>query len=239
MLPCPLSNCTSVRRVIHLVLSCLPLLNMSPSRYEACSILQEHHINCAIWFEDAIAHYGVPTVLFDFYLLVPDIEKAAELLRQHGWHTAPRQDADIFHFLEGSPMLKLPLSYLRLIPPGWDEKVEDRTVLMPADTWNFTAYPPTQSLTIPGGFYPPLPALLDSLIDGWLDAPRGSNLQSHVSVQLAYVYGHVAQVKETSFVEQLRPEHRQFHLDYIEGRSIWTLPCCDHQREVRDGFLKG
>lgn len=212
---------------------------MSRSRYEACRLLQEHKINCAIWFEDAIAHYGVPTVVFDFYLLVPDIEKAAESLRQHGWHVAPRQDRDIFHFLEGSPTLKVPLNYIRLVPPGWDERTEERTVLMPASTWNFSAHQLAQTAMSPNGFYPPLPALLDSLIDGWLDAPRGSNLQSHLGVQLAYVYEHIARVKEKSFVEQLRAEHRQFHLDCIAGGSLWTLPFCDRQREVRDSCLRG
>lgn len=210
---------------------------MSRSRYEACSLLQKHGINCAIWFEDAIAYYGVPTVVFDLYLLVPNIQDAAELLQEgHGWQTAPRQDNDIYSFLEGSPALTVTLNYLRLIPPDWDEKNEQRTVLMPADIWNFTAFPPT-----PDQFFPPLPALVDSLIAGWLDAVQaiGNELQDHVSLQLAYIYEYVAQVKETSFAEQLRLEHRQFHLDCVSGGAIGTQPFLIQQREIRDRVLKG
>lgn len=48
--------------------------------------------------------------------------------RGHGWHwqTAPRQDNDIYNFLEGCPALTVPLNYLRLIPPDWDEKEQSK-----------------------------------------------------------------------------------------------------------------
>lgn len=212
---------------------------MPRSRYEACSLLQAHNIDCAIWFEDAIAHYGVPTVVFDLYLLVPDIEQAAESLQQHGWHDAPRLERDTFHFLQDSPTLRGPLHYLRLVPPDWDDNTEQRTVLMPADAWDFTAHQLAQAVANSAKYYPPLPALLDSLIDAYLDAPRGSNLQGHIAVQCAYVYEYVAQVKQASFGDQLRPEHRQFHRDCLGEGALWTLPFRDHQLQVRDNFLKG
>lgn len=108
---------------------------------------------------------------------------------------------------------------------------------MLADIWNFTAFSPT-----PDQFFPPLPALLDSLIAGWLDALQaiGNELQDHVSLHLAYIYEHVAQVKEeASFAEQLPPEHRQFHLDCVAGGAIGTRPFLIQQREIRDRVLKG
>lgn len=213
---------------------------MARSRYEACRLLQQHEITCAIWFEDAIGHYGVPTVVFDLYLLVPDIDKAAELLRQEGWHAAPRRDTDeLYHFLKGSPALKGPLRYLRLVPPDWDEEMEERTVLMPADAWNFTAEQLAQTAAGP---YPPLPALLDALIDGWLDTPSGK-LESHVGVQLAYVYRLVAQVKAESFAGQLKHEHCHFHYNCLVGGCDGTMPCTipfrTHQKEIRDKFRTG
>lgn len=210
---------------------------MSRSRYDVCSLLNSHGIRCAIWFEDAIAHYGVPTVVFDLYLLVPNIQEAAEVLQDvHGWKSAPRQDNDDYNFLEGCPALTVPLNYLRLIPPDWDEENEQRTVLMPADIWNFSAFP-----TTPDQFLPPLPALLDSLIASWLDAVQAvdNQLGDHVSLQLAYIYEYVAQVKEASFTQQLRPEHRRFHLDCLANGAIGAQAFLIEQRGIRDRVLKG
>lgn len=209
-------------------------------RFEVCSLLQKHDINCAIWFEDALGHYGVPTVIFDLYLLVPDIEKAAEVLQQYGWQTAPSNERDEWGFLdEGTPMLRVPLCYFRLIPLNWDKEKEERTVLMPANVWNITDVQLAQTATDPDKFYPALPLLVDSLIDAWLDAHEDQRLLGHIGVQIGYIYGYVAQVKEASFVEQLRPEHRQFHVDWVAGDSAGTLPFLHHHRLVRERLLRG
>lgn len=210
-------------------------------RYQVCSLLQEHDINCAIWLEDALAHHGVPTVVFDLYLVVPDIEKASEVLRQHGWQTAPSHESDVYSFLEKAPMLKVPLRYLRLVPPNFDKETEDRTVLMPADVWNITDVQLAQTATDPDRFFPALPMLLDSLIDAWLDAGahQDNKLTGHLGIQIGYIYGYIAQVKDPSFAQQLRPEHRQFHLDWIAGDSVGTTPFLDHHRLVRERLLNG
>jgi hypothetical protein len=49
-------------------------------RYSSCLVLENIGIPYVIWFEDALAHYGVPTIVFDLYVLVLDIDTAAELL---------------------------------------------------------------------------------------------------------------------------------------------------------------
>lgn len=210
-------------------------------RYEVCSLLQEHKIHCAIWFEDALGHYGVPTVVFDLYLLVPDIETTAEILQQHGWQTAPRHERDEFGFLEDTPMLKVPLRYFRMIPPDWDKEKEERTVLMPACTWNITEEQLLQTATGPDRFTPALPMLLDSLIDAWLDAGahKDERLLGHLGMQIGYIYGYVSQVKDPSFAEQLRPEHCQFHLDCLAERGVGTLPFLNRHRLVRERLLNG
>lgn len=209
-------------------------------RYEVCRLLQEHKINCAIWFEDALGHYGVPTVMFDLYLIVPDINKAAEVLQQYGWQTAPSHERDEWSFLdEGTPMLKVPLCYFRLIPPNWDRDEEERTVLMPAEVWDITDVQLAETATESNNFVLALPVLLDSLIGTWLDADENQRLLGHLGMQIGYLYGHVAQVKDPSFVEQLRPEHRQFHLDWVAGDSAGTLPFLHHHRLVRERLLAG
>ena len=48
-------------------------------------MLLDHQVPYVIWFEDTLRHYGVPTALFDLYLLIPDLDEAAELLVKPGW----------------------------------------------------------------------------------------------------------------------------------------------------------
>jgi len=42
-------------------------------------------IPCVIWAEDALAHYGVPTVCFDLFLLVHDSAQATKCLTDGGF----------------------------------------------------------------------------------------------------------------------------------------------------------
>ena len=41
---------------------------MSMNRSQALYLLRAHGIACIVWFEDAIAYYGVPTGLFDLHV---------------------------------------------------------------------------------------------------------------------------------------------------------------------------
>ncbi|ROW01375.1 hypothetical protein VMCG_05974 [Cytospora schulzeri] len=205
---------------------------VSSGRLEPCRLLQQNKISCSLWYEDAIAHYGVPTVLFDLYIVVPDIDIAAKLLRRFGWSSAPPRDRDMFHFLNSSTNLK----YSRLAPPGLDQATAPRTILLCAHDWNLTAEQLRQSTM--NGFYPFLAVLLDGLIGGLLNSTE-DDLQCHLSVQVSYVYAHVPQVKYKTFVEKLSPQHRQFHLDCLAGMAIGTLPFLVHERQVRAELLAG
>lgn len=46
-------------------------ITLNPGR-----ILLQHSIPTSLWFEKAIGRYGVPTVVFDLHILMPDIEQA-------------------------------------------------------------------------------------------------------------------------------------------------------------------
>ena len=54
-------------------------------RLQACQALYLERLPCVIWGEDALAHHGVPTLVFDVFLLVHDPEKSAQALLQHGF----------------------------------------------------------------------------------------------------------------------------------------------------------
>ncbi|KAJ5459462.1 hypothetical protein N7530_011406 [Penicillium desertorum] len=55
----------------------------------ACRLLKESGIPCYLWAEDALAYYGVPTVVFDVHIVVGDVKKAADALVERGWHPPP------------------------------------------------------------------------------------------------------------------------------------------------------
>lgn len=127
-----------------------------------CRLLQHKGIACAVWFEDAIAHYGVPTILFDLYVLVSLPHVAAQILVAHGWTLLSRpakvRNADVENML------------VTLAPPAATDKgtrekanmdlsVPTTTVLLSAADWNFEL--PKDSDKVPGisRLFPSLPTL--------------------------------------------------------------------------------
>lgn len=52
------------------------------SRYQVVELLRSHGVTSCLWAEDALAYYSVPTVLFELYLLIPDVDldKAVSIL---------------------------------------------------------------------------------------------------------------------------------------------------------------
>lgn len=87
--------------------------------------------------------------------------------------------------------------------------------------------------------YPPLSELLDALIDKLLDDPLTDGIWDHLSVLIAYLYGYVPALREKSFAEHLKYEHRQFHYDSLSGMASGTLPVIRHEREIRDALREG
>ncbi|KAH8894364.1 hypothetical protein GQ53DRAFT_584644, partial [Thozetella sp. PMI_491] len=157
------------------------------SRHEPCVLLRDQGIPCLFWFEDAIAQYGVLTVVFDLWLLVPDIDEAARLLKSQGWTDAPPFDRKTFHLLNRYPSIL----HHRLTPPGYkpidfsnlplepskDSRGPTTTIILPAAAWNV----PVEKLrpSSPDNFTPPLEILVDALIESLLDSPPDSNLRDH------------------------------------------------------------
>lgn len=58
---------------------------LTPATKHAIHILQVLRVPCAVWFEDAVARYGVPTALFKLSVLVPDHNMAVVPLEMCGW----------------------------------------------------------------------------------------------------------------------------------------------------------
>ncbi|KAF2438418.1 hypothetical protein P171DRAFT_526099 [Karstenula rhodostoma CBS 690.94] len=230
-------------------------------RHSPCHILRDHNIPCVVWFEDAIAYYGVPTVLFDLYILVPDIETATQVLISDGWDLVPQEkgkigNADVdypqrrltppsqySHKAElPAPHASTPQSPRPLPPPDTSPPRPTTTVLLPVADWNFSlaGLGANNTKNLVDTIYPPLAGLVDALIDSLLDCPSDNYmLYSHLSVQIAYLYGWSPLLKEKGFAEQLMYEHRQYHLDVLCGMDHATWPFISHQRKIREALRNG
>lgn len=203
-----------------------------------------------MWFEDAIASYGVPAVVFDLHLLVADIIEAASALMESGWTDAGPLNSK-FHFLMGS------IAQRRLNPPGHGTAVKQNpeprvgppplpskelpgpttTVLLPAADWNV----PVEKLRLfsSDSFVPPLNLLVDALIDSLLDAPTNTLLRMRLSTYVAYLYGYCTALKTQNFSENLSRDHRQFHYDKLSRQTSVTIPFVKEQRLIRDAIREG
>lgn len=111
------------------------------------------------------------------------------------------------------------------------------TFLLAAADWNFPIdyLDPSASHS----FIPPLPALVDAFIDTLLGAAEDSELFSHLRMQIAYLYGHALELKTTRFADNLKYEHRQFHMDLLSGMFTMSLSFVAHERQIREQLREG
>lgn len=215
-------------------------------RYQPCYLLRVNGIPSVVWFEDAIAHYGVPTVVFDLYVLVPDIDTAAQVLIKSGWSPVQQEHGRI-----GNATVRH--TQCRLTPPPQGDETEissplsitprpprpTTTVLLPAMDWyfNLEGYREANMGSSFINIYPPLADLVDALIDSLLDCPSDNfMLQRYLSCQICYLYGHAPELQQRAFAEHLIYEHRQYHFDVLSGMSNGTVPFISHQRNVREAL---
>ncbi|KAL2064668.1 hypothetical protein VTL71DRAFT_3806 [Oculimacula yallundae] len=228
------------------------------ARFQACSLLLEAGIPCVVWCEDAVAHYGVPTVVFELYVLVPDIDEAAKVLTQKGWSVGDEtqsmfgnaqllsahrslippidSNANLDIYI---PVLSTEIIPVTELPPPPSKRIPApvKTILLPAAEWNFTL--PLYDGS-PTSIFPPLPKLLDGLIDKLLDDPLTDNMfWVHLAVLISYLYGNVSVLRQKAFAEKLTFDHRQFHFDWISGMSTGNLPFIRHERPIRDALRRG
>ena len=224
----------------------------SNTRLYPCQLLHECNIPCVVWFEDALARYQVPTFVFDLYILVPDINEAAEVLAEKGYTLLEQYQArignanvqsaqhrllppkDISNEAELDPRRQ---NTIRPLPSYQEPSRPTAIVLLPASQWNF-ALPARHHWDLINrsvSFFPELPALVDALIDSFLNTPlEESMLVNHLRGQITYLYTHNPALKESSFARLLKYEHRQYHLDRLSGTSTGTLYFIRRQRVIRD-----
>jgi hypothetical protein len=207
-------------------------------RLRAARHLRDANISCVVWFEDAVAHYQVPTGLFDLYLLVPDINTACQVLQQHGFSMIPQAKGRIGNAFVCSPQLRLACPDRPAKTHGW---LPSAVVLLPAALWAYDLDRHDKLLHLRDqvdALYPVLPHLVDAFIDGMLDFEENA-LREPLGLHLSYLYQYTPELRGRKFANQLREDNRQFHNDIISGMMLGTLAVIVHEREVRNQLRTG
>lgn len=216
------------------------------ARYKACRMLRQNGIGCLAWFEDALGAYGVNTVPFDLYIVVPNIVDAADILLSQGWNPYPPRKEDYYSFLWGFD----DQTYRRLLPVDWisdsdfiaqsthtREDLDNKqpiAILLPASFWGLT----DDDLPQHGSILPSLPVIANAMIARFLDSESDSRMEKHLGHQIIMMYTWVDEIKQLSFATNLSQEYRQFHLDAIRGEDIVTIPGAKLQRQKRAALAR-
>jgi hypothetical protein len=221
-------------------------------RYTACRVLKENGISCLVWFEDALAYYGVDTVCFNVHIIVNDVDAAQAALTAAGeWvglSPAPRSQflCDIQSQLR---FLRRPAD--AVLPPGVPDNRVVTQVLMPAALWGGALVLPdvaAPEYQRPGAadrwpFVPRLPDLLNGLLAQWLDALPAERpvLRRYLSMWIHAAFRQLPVVRGDAqeLVARLAPENRQFFLDVLAEIDIGPAATHAHERAMRDAIRAG
>jgi hypothetical protein len=161
------------------------------------------HLNLAAYHslsggEDLLRHFGVPTIVFDHFLLVPNPETAASKLESRGFHPLPPNPR--YCFLEELTRNSIRLSHAS------GQHIDDHLaiVLLPADAWHFS-----MSLLSPkSDIIPPLSAVIESYIDTYLNAEM-LYFRCHLRTHMAYLADYVKDAKDPGLPGMLRYKYQQ------------------------------
>ena len=187
--------------IIRLISTCkrnfkaIALSNSNP-RHLPCALLRSQGIRYVVWFKDAIAHYKVPTIIFNLYVLMQDPTSTAKLLLQSGWTFMQREQK----------IGNATLAYMQyaLSPPAQNSIRRAgellgpiTTVLLRANNWNFNLKQHCSPATI----IPPLAPLLDALINSQLNSPNDNlMLRMHLGYIIAYLYNYAPELQQETFI---------------------------------------
>jgi len=190
----------------------LPAPRKHGNRHEGAEALKSCGIPCTVWGEDLLRHFGVPTIIFDHFLLVPNVETAASKLESLGFHPLPPNPR--YRFLEELTRNSIRLSHGQYIDD------HPAVVLLPACAWHFS-----MRLSSPkSDIIPPLSAVIESYIDTSLDA-KTLYFRCHLGTHMAYLAEYSKDAKDPGFPGILRYKYQQ---DF--WRSYLKRPIYDNER---------
>ena len=192
-------------------------------RTEACRLLHSEGLPCTIWGEDALAHHGIPTFVFDVFLLVNDVEKSKQTLLKHGFEPAPPNPRFKRIAALSSNAVRIAKPVAQLDSNGQNEselEAADRqtgVILLLARDWHYEI--PKHSSTSISDSFPSLWDHLNSLISVYQSqSPTDYAMICHIAVHIGYFYLYTDEIWQPDSEKHLLLENRQLHLDYLAGK---------------------
>jgi hypothetical protein len=192
--------------------------NTYPFReHEGIKALKSCGIPFAVWGEDLLRYFGVPTIIFDHFLLVLNPETAASKLESCGFHPLPPNPR--YCFLEELTRNSIRLSNVS----GQHINDHPAVVLLSADAWHFS-----MNLSSPkSDIIPPLSTVIESYIDIYLDAEM-VYFRCHLMTHIAYLADYAKDAKDPGFPHMLRYKYQQDFwrsysklLIYVNKKAEW------------------
>jgi hypothetical protein len=190
-------------------------------RYEVVELLRSHGVGSCLWAEDVLAFYKVPTVVFEFYLLIPDADlaKAVSILSSTpGYRQPPPNETEMATNIPRRYFLQYWSSRFTN-PHGRDDRFGIQ--LLPAIEFaNFTIGPGT-TVEHHVRLYPKLADFIESLVYQFL-RPTGERpglaYRAHVCIYLGYLATHTPEGRTVLSV--LSPKARRLWGDFLNDEVI-------------------
>jgi hypothetical protein len=218
--------------------------------FDACRVLSAANIPCYTWGEHALSYgFGIPTVVWDVFLLVDDPEAATQVLLDWGVVRAKPNP----RFARISQFRQAPRFVVSTSSPDnsgknaghskgnelsnlFDEE-DPGWVLLRASDW------PNNTLASAGSSYiPSMPAYLNCLISTYMET-FDLELRSHICCHIAYFYYYLKEVKTDEFSKKILLENRQFQFDRLapnkDRREIMAERILLVHRDIRQRIRRG
>ena len=224
-------------------------------RFDPCDCLLRVGIPCKIWGEDVLCFYGVPTGVFDLFLLVSDPEEASKRLVDQGYiRTTPNERFTyipelssqvprlVASSLAGKLMESFSISSDASDPLGADDTILPGVVLLPATDWN---YPLPRSVAELHELIPSLHEYFDCIVEKWMDVPANmDSLRSHLAIHIVYHSLYLDEVWTEGFEKEIRKEHRQLLYDLLADGAggpvdLVHKDCQIYHQGIRNQIMKG
>ena len=190
------------------------------SRDGPVEILRRHDIAACLWSEDALSFYGVPTVVFELYLLVPDedLDKASTILSSSpGYQHIPPNDREMQIHTFRQVFLKY-LSH-RFMGP-WSDITGVQ--LLPAQ--EFAHFTISNDTTIRQGpcLYPKLADFIEALVAKYLEMTNTRAEVAYMAFVRIYLFylGEYA-VEKYSVLDYLSPKAHLLWTHVLQGKMMF------------------
>ncbi|KAJ5899521.1 hypothetical protein N7495_004265 [Penicillium taxi] len=208
-------------------------------RYKPCDCLLRVGIPCKIWGEDVLFYHGVPTLVFDLFILVSDPEASRQLV-SHGYiRTTPnKRFIKIPELSSQAPRLVLAEKIMEI--PSMtsdatgllqaDDTVLPGVVLLSATEWNYSL---PHSLADLQELIPSLHEYFDSIVEKWMDLTANMHsLRRYLAIHIHYHSVYLDEFWTKEFENEIRLEHRQLLFDIMADGAGGNVDLLDRECQI-------